>query len=402
MKKNKSKNVWKDLDIGSIGNEQFAITATSLGLGTLLKNCLDTDGFLTEFSSEGNIKQIAESEDEPIVSVTEKFSTLFSDRGGKLVYRYLNNGSGNGNTSVYLWDDGIIELSTSHNWVSVHGISKNEAFMKEIKNYLSTQWAPVEKLGHIYAIVRQGPHLGLSSIGNAGIPLVKINYTPKVMEDYKFIIKDLNSESPSGRLAIMRGPAGTGKTHLIRAMLLEVPDAMFVLISPDIVTNLAGPELLPLLMNYRGGLSGPIILVLEDADKCLVARDSTDMNSIQALLNLGDGILGSLLDIRIVATTNADEFKMDAAITRPGRLSKMIDVNSLDPTTAANIFSNLLPKEKVPAEISDVKPNLFKMTLAEVYALARKYGWAPAPRKSVKEENEDSDDDEDIFNDSDE
>ena len=254
-------------------------------------------------------------------------------------------------------------------------------------------WLPAEKKGHIYAIVRQGMHLGLNSIGNAGIPLVADNYTKKVQDDYRFAINDLNSESPSGRIVIMRGPAGTGKTHLIRAMLLQVPDAMFVLISPEVVTNLAGPELLPLLMNYRGGSTGPIVLVLEDADRCLVTRADENMSLIQSLLNLGDGILGSLLDIRIVATTNADELKMEPAIMRPGRLSKMLDVNHVDFETATSIFTRLLPGLAMPEVLKKNNPhNPLKMTLAEVYSLARQNGWKASPRK-VEEENEDEDED---------
>jgi len=224
--------------------------------------------------------------------------------------------------------------------------------------------------------------------------LVDGNYTKKVMDDYKFAIKDLNSESPSGRIVVMRGPAGTGKTHLIRAMLLQVPDAMFVLISPEVVTNLAGPELLPLLMNYRGGSTGPIVLILEDADRCLVARADENMSLIQSLLNLGDGILGSLLDVRIVATTNADELKMEQAIMRPGRLSKMLDVDHLDPLTAQQIFRRLLPGVDFPVEINgSTNPKDFKVTLAEVYSMARKNGWTPSPRKVDDTVEEDEMDD---------
>jgi AAA family ATPase len=189
----------------------------------------------------------------------------------------------------------------------------------------------------------------------------------------------------------MRGSPGTGKTHLIRAMLLEVPDAMFVLISPEMVTNLAGPELLPVLLQNRGCATGPIVLILEDADKCLVARDKDNMNSIQSLLNLGDGILGSLLDLRIIATTNAHELHMEEALMRPGRLSKMLEVGPLDPKTAQGIFKRLLPDQPIPTELCPMAKDTsnWKMTLAEAYALARRHGWAPDERKvEVDTENE--------------
>ena len=189
----------------------------------------------------------------------------------------------------------------------------------------------------------------MQSLGNAGIPLVDTNYTPKVMEDYKFVVRDLQSEVPSGRITIMRGSPGTGKTHLIRAMLLEVTDALFVLVNPDMIVDLAGPELLPLLLSYRGGREGPIVLVLEDADRCLVKRASDNISSIQSLLNMGDGILGSMLDLRIIATTNAKKLELEEALTRKGRISKDMEVGPLDAATAHGVYNRLLPDKKLQA-----------------------------------------------------
>lgn len=392
MKKN-DMDIWKDSEFVKLF-AQVDISATAIGAAPLFKALFaKTSGHVSEYSHEGVVRQIANDAEDiaKVDSVDEKFQKYMADKGGRLIYRYIKSG---GDNTIYLWKDGIVDLQITGNYVSLQVLSHNQTFVEEIRDFFKPQWLPPEKSGHIYAIVRQGMHLGLNSIGNAGIPLVEGNYTKKVQDDYRFAINDLNSESPSGRIVIMRGPAGTGKTHLIRAMLLQVPDAMFVLISPEVVTNLAGPELLPLLMNYRGGSTGPIVLVLEDADRCLVTRGDENMSLIQSLLNLGDGILGSLLDIRIVATTNADELKLDKAVTRPGRLSKMLDVNHLDFETARSIFTRLLPSAALPDNLKQDNPhNRLQMTLAEVYSLARQNGWTASPRKP--KENEDKDEMED-------
>lgn len=387
-------DLWKDLNFLPAGDANFELGARELGGALLFKGLLNkTAGHVSEYSDEGTLKQTADDENEKPVSLSEKLNKFFVEREGRLYYKYLMD---DGTHSLYLWKDGIADLNVSGTWARIRIMSHDEKLVRETKEYFDDQWQPAEKRGHVYAIVRNGMHLSLSSIGNAGIPLVDSNYTPKVMKDYQDAIKDLQSETPSGRVVIMKGTPGTGKTHLVRAMLLEVPDAMFVLISPDVVKNLAGPELLPLLMNYRGGHSGPIVLILEDADKCLVSRDTDkeDISSIQAILNLGDGILGSLLDLRIIATTNASEFKMDPAILRKGRLSKMLDVTALDFQTARTVFSRLLPDVKVmpDALLQDNPHNPLQMTLAEVYALARENGWAAAPRKVEDEDDDDSED----------
>lgn len=387
-------DLWKDLNFLPAGDPNFDISARSVGAGLLFRGLLNkTSGHLSEYHDEGVLKQSADSENETPMPISEKLAKFFLDKGARLYYKYLMD---DGENAIYLWKDGIAETNTSGTWASIRFMSYDEKLVQEVKNHFDGQWAPSEKRGHVYAIVRNGMHLSLSSIGNAGIPLVEGNYTPKVMEDYRYAIKDLKSESPSGRVVIMKGTPGTGKTHLVRAMLLEVPDAMFVLISPDVVKNLAGPELLPLLMNYRGGHTGPIVLLLEDADKCLVSRetDKEDISSIQAILNLGDGILGSMLDLRIIATTNASEFKMDPAILRKGRLSKMLDVTPLDFNTARSVFTRLLPEVKeLPEVLQKENPhNRLQITLAEVYALARENGWAAAARQVDEEEGDENED----------
>lgn len=395
MKKNGTE-MWKDVEFLPMGDQHADVSAKSIGLMPMLRDLLTkASGHITEYHEEGAVKQVDDSDESELKaeSVAEKLHKHMTSLGGRVIHKYLHD---MGDNVTYMWPNGAVDLSVTNNYVEITALSQDEQFCRDMKKFFDGQWKPAEKTGHIYAIVRHGMSLSLSSIGNAGIELVEGNYTKKVNKDFRYVIEDLQSETPSGRITIMRGPAGTGKTHLIRAMLLEVPDAMFVLISPEVVTDLAGPELLPLLMQYRGATTGPIVLVLEDADHCLVKREASNISLIQGLLNLGDGILGSLLDIRIVATTNADELNLDKAITRPGRLSKMLDVNDLDFETAQSIFVRLLPNEQLPENLKKDNPhNTLKMTLAEVYALARQHGWKAAVRKVEDEdENENPDWDE--------
>src|SRR5690606_30039505 len=84
-----------------------------------------------------------------------------------------------------------------------------------------------------------------------------------------------------------------------------------------------------------------IVLLIEDADACLAPRASDNISSISSLLNCADGILGSMLDIKIVATTNQDRLEFDSALVRPGRLSRHITVGELSAEKATEVYSRL-------------------------------------------------------------
>lgn len=359
------------------------VSAQALGMATLLRDAFrrqvnNEDVAVHDCNESGNTAN-------KNWALSNKVREYLEQKGGKLVYQYHNAKFG---SCIFLWDNSIVELEyASEKYLGVTATSLDKEFILDLQKFVKPFFITEPPQGHIYAIVSNGNHLSLNSIGNAGIPLERHNYNPKVLEDYDYVIKDLNSDSPSGRISIIEGEPGTGKTHLIRAMLLRVPDAMFVLVSPDMVSQLDGPQLLPLLLSHRSNHEGPMILVLEDADRCLVVRQGDNISSIQSLLNLGDGILGSLLDLRIVATTNAKKLEMEPALLRAGRLCRRLEVGALEIDIAKVVFSTLCPNVELPKAL--VSPKKDKITLAEVYIEARKAGWEPPAREKDTDEGGD-------------
>jgi ATP-dependent 26S proteasome regulatory subunit len=72
------------------------------------------------------------------------------------------------------------------------------------------------------------------------------------------------------------------------------------------------------------------------------------MSTISSLLNYTDGIFGAMMDIRIIATTNADTINFDTALTRPGRLCSHVYIDLLKPERASAVYKRLTKgKEKV-------------------------------------------------------
>lgn len=219
-----------------------------------------------------------------------------------------------------------------------NSIDKAKEFVKDVKQLLS-----FTKENSIYAITKGEGGLDFSSVGSAGLALERDNYSEDVLNQFDHVIKDLKEKDPCGRLIILNGSPGTGKTYLTRALLKESPDAQFVILPPSMVPSIGDPDLITTFINLQENRSKnkTLVLVIEDADSCLVPRQADNMSSITSLLNVGDGILGHSLDLRIVATTNAKGGEIDRALVRSGRLCAKIQVDPLVPSHASRVFNRL-------------------------------------------------------------
>ena len=281
------------------------------------------------------------------------------------------------NRILFSSDDSMLSLNFYNGGksVDVTMASSNEEVFKKVAKLcdgILTQDNPKE--GFVYALAKApSGGYGLTRVGAAGSPLERGNYTADVLAKYDHVVADLKADAPCGRLIIMAGEPGGGKTYMVRSLLSEVPRAAFIIVPSHMVKELGSPELLPALASVRhDGLNGPLALIVEDADKVLVQREAGDMAAISSLLNMGDGILGSVLDVRIIATTNASELEMDAATRRPGRLCSYMNVGPAQPELAESILHRLTGKTKRPVKAQ---------TLAEIYRFARELGWMPPPKE---------------------
>lgn len=371
-----SKIDWKNIKVNytAIGH-RFDMSPEGVFFAPLMKSILE--------SGEG--KLFRHTKDGYSTKTPEEVAKIFTDLGGRLIYE--NNDVSNHEYS-YLWDDGIVELYHNQSSKSLYfsTISTNEKIMTACKE-LGATLEKADKKGFVFAITRApGGGLSMSRMGFAGVALEKANYNDEVITQYEYVVEDFKSKIPSGRLAILDGPPGTGKTFLMKAMLMDITNAMFIIVPPNMISSIGGPELIPLLLRTKQeqSKSGTIILLLEDADQCLAPRASDNISSISSILQLGDGLFGSLFDVRVIATTNTRAKEIDSAITRNGRLSKRISVGSMEYVEADKIFRRIVKGDlalpKVEVEERGMKPReSSKYTLADVYKAARNAGWKPEP-----------------------
>ena len=291
-----------------------------------------------------------------LIKPLKELQAYFQAKGGRLVVE------AEGQEYVYLWKDSFIDLHVTKkdNTITVSGYLLDSKLHGIVAD-LERDFISKDKKNLVFTIVKNPDNsLAIRNMGDGSSPLINENYLPQVIEDIDFVIKSFSKSPPGGRICILNGEPGTGKTHLIRSILMQL-DCVFLIIPSNMIESLDKPEFMPLLMDIKAEHEKPIIMIIEDGDTCLVPRKNDNISTIASLLNLSDGILGTIMDIKMIISTNAAIGEMDQAILRPGRLSKNINVGALPYDQANQVYVRLMKDSTAKLEYRKF------YTLAEIY-----------------------------------
>ena len=164
---------------------------------------------------------------------------------------------------------------------------------------------------------------------------VKNNYNDDFIEVSEKIDKAILTKE-SG-LILLYGKPGTGKTTYIKSLLSKFQKYNFIFIQNEFVNNLLDPDFISFLLKQRNS-----ILVIEDAEKVIISRESLKEGSVvSTLLQLTDGLFSDYLNIKVICTFNTSKSKIDSALLRKGRMIAMYEFKPLSITKTNNLLKEI-------------------------------------------------------------
>lgn len=186
------------------------------------------------------------------------------------------------------------------------------------------------------------------------IKKVTVNIDECYNDDFKPVYNDVVrflSDKASG-LVLFHGKAGTGKTQCIRHLINTCP-GKYIIIPNGVATHLGEPDLMSFVTSNKNS-----IFILEDCEQLLEDREENPFNNaISNILNMADGLLSDIVNIKFICTFNASIVKIEKALLRKGRCAAKYEFKELDSEKVAVL------NDKYDLKLPEVRD----LTLAEIF-----------------------------------
>lgn len=242
---------------------------------------------------------------------------------------------------IYFYPDEIIVLNIEHNVNMVKVYTHNRAIAEKWQERIPWEMQYVRSGNTYRYAVATGFKINSKPLNFQKFETdLEKNYNEDLPTEK--ILKFLRDDDPG--LVLLHGEPGTGKTSYIKHLIGTELEKNFIIV-PKELFNLAGQEaFIDFFMMQQDA-----VFVLEDCEKILMKREKGA--SLETILNMSDGILGSSFKTKFICTFNTDLGNIDKAILRKGRLKVRYEFKKLS-------------LEKTRLHLPEA---MEPMTLAEIY-----------------------------------
>jgi Domain of unknown function (DUF5925)/ATPase family associated with various cellular activities (AAA) len=161
----------------------------------------------------------------------------------------------------------------------------------------------------------------------------------------------------AGKLILLHGEPGTGKTTAIRALMRQWQDWCSAQYISDPERLFSHPGY---MMEVVGGTTDNgtekwQLLIAEDSDEYLrVSARKEAGAALGRLLNLSDGVLGQGNNTLVLLTTNERLDRLHPALIRPGRCLAQVEFTKFSPSEAAQWLPDDLPEPNAPKTLAEL------------------------------------------------
>ena len=149
-------------------------------------------------------------------------------------------------------------------------------------------------------------------------------------------IEEAVEHDSKSTILLLFGLPGTGKTFLLRKLILEHPDLTFYWLDSSMFNMINSTEFSEFLLKCKNG-----IFIMEDCENIIKNREESYNALITPLLQLTDGLIGDNLGLKFICTFNTDLRNVDPALKRKGRCALSYEFKKLAKTKVQNLWNKL-------------------------------------------------------------